>query len=277
MSRSPVPRMAAVHDLSGLGRCSLTAVIPVLSGLGIQVCPLPTALLSSQTDGYSDYFFQDLSDSMEKIMDRWEAEKVDFEGIYSGFLGSPGQAGQVCRFIDRFSKPGQLIVVDPVMGDDGEFYGPYSRSMVEAMKQLCARANLITPNFTEAALLLDEPYRPSLTEGELADWLRRLSGLGPARVVITSVPLGKTGDRRIALAGWDREKAQFFLSSVKRIRRSYPGTGDIFTSLLTGHLMKGVPFKRAVKRAERKIQLVIKKTSEYNLPRREGVLLEKYL
>ncbi|MBN2628573.1 MAG: bifunctional hydroxymethylpyrimidine kinase/phosphomethylpyrimidine kinase, partial [Spirochaetales bacterium] len=134
---------------------------------------------------------------------------------------------------------------------------------------------LITPNFTEAAFILNEEYPPSLTADELRLWCRRLSDLGPEKVVITSVPL--SGENRIALAAWDRAENRFFTSSVKRISRSYPGTGDIFTSLLTGDLIQGKPFPRAVRGAERKIQLVIKKTSRYNLPRREGVLLEKYL
>jgi len=271
----PVPRVAAIHDLSGVGRCSLTAVMPVLAKKGIQVCPLPTALLSSQTDGYSDYYFLDLTGSMEKIMDRWSAEGLAFEGIYSGFLGSPDQADLVCRFIDRFSRPGQLVVVDPVMGDEGVFYGPYTELMVASMRRLVARAQLITPNFTEAAFLLGEEYRTDLDRETLADWCRRLSALGPDRVVITSVPVRE--DNRIALAAWDRGGELFFTSSVRRISRSYPGTGDIFTSLVTGDLLRGKSFSRAVKGAERKIQLVIKKTSRYNLPRREGVLLEKYL
>ncbi|MDC7224064.1 MAG: pyridoxamine kinase [Spirochaetales bacterium] len=269
--------MAAIHDLSGVGRCSLTAVIPVLSRQGIQVCPLPTALLSSQTDGYSDYFFRDLTDAMEEIADRWEREDVRFDGIYSGFLGSPSQADLVARFADRFRQPNQLIVVDPVMGDDGKFYGPYSREMTDAMRRLCAKADLITPNFTEAAFLLGEEYRPDLDREELRIWCRRLSDLGPGRVVITSIPLREMGDRHVSLAGWDRDSSLFFTSSVRRVPQSYPGTGDIFTSLLTGALLRGESFRRAVKGAERKIQLVIRRTSSYNLPRREGVLLERYL
>ncbi|MDC7218540.1 MAG: pyridoxamine kinase [Spirochaetales bacterium] len=277
MAKSPVPKVAAIHDLSGIGRCSLTAVIPVLTRRGIQVCPLPTALLSSQTDGYSDYYFRDLTDSMEAIMEKWSREEVSFDAIYSGFLGSSGQADLVSRFVERFQAPGQLVVVDPVMGDNGAFYGPYSGQMVEAMKNLCSRADLITPNYTEAAFLLNEEYAPALEAEELHDWCRRLGELGPSRVVITSVPLKEQKHKRVSLAAWDSEKDQYFTSSVKRVDRSYPGTGDIFTSLLTAALLKGKSFKKSVKGAESKIQLVIKKTSSYNLPRREGVLLEKYL
>jgi pyridoxine kinase len=277
VKHSPLPKVAAIHDLSGIGRCSLTAVIPILSHQGIQVCPLPTALLSSQTDGFKDYFFQDLTESMKSIIDRWEREKIRFDGIYSGFLGSPGQADLVSQFIDSFSQPHQLVVVDPVMGDKGNFYGPYSTKMVGAMKKLCSKADLITPNLTEAAFLLGEEYPSYLTEVELRDWCCRLSDLGPSHVVITSIMLKKTGNERIALAAWEKDRSHFFISSVKRIKQSYPGTGDIFTSLLTSSLLKGIPFKKAVKRTERKIQLVIKKTSLYNLPRREGVLLERYL
>lgn len=279
MKPSPTPRVAAIHDLSGLGRCSLTAVIPLLSSHGIQVCPLPTALLSSQTDGYKDYFFQDLTESMKEIVAHWKREEITFKGIYSGFLGSPQQAQVVSDFIDDFRMKDQLVVVDPVMGDEGEFYGPYTKSLVGSMKELISKADLITPNFTEAAFLLGEEYKHSIEREELKEWCLRLQEMGPRRVVMTSVPLEGGKRESISLAALDGELKEncFFTSSVKRMGSGFPGTGDIFTSLVMASLLTKKSFKKSIKGAERKIKFVIGKTSAYNLPRREGVLLEKFL
>jgi pyridoxine kinase len=274
---SPTPRAAVLHDLSGIGRCSLTAVIPILSARGIQACPLPTALLSTQTDGFENYYFQDLTESMIKIMAHWKEEHMEFDGIYSGFLGSPEQARVVGQFIEDFRREKQLVVVDPVMGDNGEFYGPYTRELIDSMKELITKADLITPNFTEAAFLLGEDYSSTVTGEELKSWCRRLSDRGPGQVIITSVPLGGSGKEKVALAAWDRDKDSFFLSSVRKIPIGYPGTGDAFTSLIMADLMNGKSFQKSIKRAERKIKFAIRKTRDYNLPRREGILLEKYL
>lgn len=273
----PVPRVAAVHDLSGLGRCSLTAVIPILSRRSIQVCPLPTALLSTQTDGYDNYYFKDLTVEMEGIIDHWRRENVRFDAIYTGFLGSPCQARVVSRFIDDFRREGDLIAVDPVMGDKGEFYGPYGKDMIAPMADLISRANLITPNLTEAAFLLGRKYPKEMGREELRRWCVTLSDMGPERVVITSAPSLGRDKGRIGLAAWDRRNKDFFVSSVKPVPQGYPGTGDAFASLLLASLLRGRSFRRAVREGEKKIKLAIKKTNGYNLPRREGILLEKYL
>ena len=153
-----IKKVAAIHDLSGFGRSSLTNIIPILSTMGIQVCPLPTAILSTHTGGFTDFSFIDLTDNMEKMMDHWSKLDLEFDCIYSGFLGSHKQIDIVSRFIDRFGHKNNLVVIDPVLGDSGELYSTMGCEMVEEMKKLITKADIITPNFTEVCLLLDKEY-----------------------------------------------------------------------------------------------------------------------
>ena len=153
------PRCAAIHDLSGFGRCSLTIVIPVLSAMGVQCCPLPTAYLSTHTGGFPGYTFLDMTEAMEAAAAHWADLNIDFRAIYSGFMGSRRQLEITADFIRAFRRDHTLVVVDPVMGDHGRPYRTYTPEMCRAMADLAARADLITPNLTEAALLLGEPYR----------------------------------------------------------------------------------------------------------------------
>ena len=272
---NPVPRVAAIHDLSGFGRSSLTIVLPVLSAMGVQASPLPTALLSTQTSGFGDYFFLDLSDEMTAITNHWRKLNLSFDAIYSGFLGSSRQVKIVSDFIDDFGPEGQFVVVDPVMGDDGETYGPYGSDMVAAMRKLITKADIITPNFTEACLLLDTDYRSNIEVPILKDWLKKLSDLGPEKVVITSVPVDDRS--RSFVFAYDRSFDTFWKVSCSYIPAAYPGTGDIFTSVLTGALLQGDSLPISLDRAVQFVSLAIRSTFGYNTPGREGVMFEKVL
>lgn len=272
---NPVPRVAAIHDISGFGRSSLTIVLPVLSAMGVQASPLPTALLSTQTSGFGDYFFLDLSEEMIKISDHWRKLKVSFDAIYSGFLGSSRQVQIVSDFIDDFSSKRQFTVVDPVMGDNGETYGPYGSDMISAMQDLIKKADIITPNFTEACLLLDEKYRTNIKIPLLKDWMRKLADKGPEKVVFTSVPVSDKS--RSFVFAYDRSFDTFWKVSCSYIPAAYPGTGDIFTSVLTGALLQGDSLPIALDRAVQFVSLAIRSTFGYNTPGREGVMFEKVL
>ena len=151
--KNVIPRVAAIHDMSGFGRCALTVIIPVLSTLGIQVCPMPTAIMSTHTGGFSDISFTDLTDSMDAYMDHWKKIDLKFDGIYSGFLGSADQIEIVSRFIDTFDNGDTLVVIDPVMGDDGVLYQTYNNEMQNKMRQLVSKAHVITPNMTGNCIL----------------------------------------------------------------------------------------------------------------------------
>ncbi|MCF6335619.1 MAG: pyridoxamine kinase [Spirochaetales bacterium] len=274
-SGNPVPRVAAIHDLSGFGRSSLTTVLPVLSAMGVQASPLPTALLSTQTSGFGDYFFMDLTDEMVEIAGHWKKLNIKFDAVYSGFLGSSRQVAIVSEFIEDFYHKDQIIVVDPVMGDDGKTYGPYGVDMIRAMKKLIRKADIITPNFTEACLLLEENYRAEIEVPLLKKWMKRLADRGPGKVVFTSVPVADKS--RSFVFAYDNSFDTFWKVSCSYIPAAYPGTGDIFTSVLTGSLLQGDSLPIALDRAVQFVSLAIRSTFGYNAPGREGVMFEKVL
>ena len=166
------PRVAAIHDMSGFGRCSLTVAIPILSAMGVQCCSLPSAFLSTHTGGFEGFTFLDMTDEMPKVADHWASLGLTFQAIYSGFLGSARQIGIVEDFIRRFRRPDTVVVIDPVMGDYGRVYQTYTAAMCDGMARLAELADVITPNLTEAALLLGQPY-DALPAGEA--WLRQIT------------------------------------------------------------------------------------------------------
>lgn len=267
-------RVAAIHDISGVGHSALKAVMPVLSAMGIEVNPLPTAVLSSDTNGDAPYSFVDLTDTMADYIRCWKALGMRFDCIYSGFLGSPRQARIVEDFIAAFGGSDTLVVVDPVLGDDGEIYRSVAPDMVAEMRRLVARAHMITPNFTEAALLLGEPCREQITPSALKGWLNRLADLGPEMVLITSVP---DGEASMAVAALDRGTGKAWKLSSRYVPVSYPGTGDIFTSVVTGGLLTGDRLPLALERAVHFVSQCIQVSCGYDYPQREGVLLEREL
>lgn len=270
------PRVAAIHDLSGFGRASLCAIIPTLSAMGVQVCPVPTAILSSHTGGFEHYSFLDLTDYMEEYIEQWKLLGLQFDCIYSGFLGSPRQAAIVADFIDCFGRPDNLVVVDPVLGDNGSLYSSMTQEMVEEMRRLVFKADVITPNFTEAAFLLGEDIPPVISDGQAKDWLRRLSRMGPKMAVITSAPQEKNSRNTNVLA-YDRENQLFWKVGCRYIPAHYPGTGDAFASVMIGSLLQGDSLPAALDRAVQFISQCIKASYGFSYPKRNGVLLEREL
>jgi len=273
--QTPVKQIAAIHDLSGCGRTSLSVVIPILSALGIKVCPLPTAILSSHTQ-YEGYHIVDLTDHMQPVIDHWKTLNLSFNAIYSGFLGSPKQIDIVRGMIDTFHNENQLIVVDPVLGDNGKIYGPISKDMVTEMKSLILKADIITPNLTEAALLLDEPFHMNINEEEIRDWILRLSDMGPDIVVITSVP-NDSSMKNSSVIAYNKNDSRFWKVPVDYIPADYPGTGDCFTSVLVGALLQGDSLPIALDRAVHFISCGVRATFGYNYDQNQGMLLERVL
>lgn len=279
--RPTVSRVAAIHDLSGLGHTSLSVVIPIFATLGIQVCPLPTAVLSTGTSGFDDFAFVDLTSGMRDFLAHWQRLGLRFEAVYSGFLGSPGQVEIVAECIDTCMVEDGLAMVDPVLGDDGKLEPTMDMEMVEAMRFLVSKAGCITPNLTEAALLLEEPYpfeteRDGMSESMVKDWLRRLTDKGPHTAVITSVPVGR-GRRNSAVVAYQREHNRFWKVNCDYIPAFYPGTGDTFTSVLTGSLLQGDSLPLAMDRAVQFVTLGIRATFGHNSPTREGIFIERVL
>ncbi len=184
-----VKKVAAIHDLSGFGRSSLTSIIPILSSMKVQVCPVPTAVLSSHTGGFEGYSFLDLTDYMEQHIAHWKSLNLEFDCIYSGFLGSPKQMKIVADFIDFFGHKNNLTVVDPVLGDNGKLYGTMNNEMVEEMKKLISKADIITPNFTEVTFLLNKPYKKEISEPEVKEWLIELEMVEEMKKLISKADI----------------------------------------------------------------------------------------
>lgn len=269
-----VPRVAAVHDLSCFGRCSLTVIMPVLSCLGVQVCPLPTAVLSTHLGGFKQIAFCDFTDRMTGVAEHWQQEGVTFDCIYSGFLASPEQIGIVTQFIDSFSHNRPLVLIDPVMGDEGKLYSVFTPVMQEQMKKLVQKADVITPNYTEACFLLGENYEEeAIDRGRIHEWLVRLADFGPPMVIMTGIPM----NRKIVNIAYDKQTGQFWEAANDHIPSRYPGTGDIFASILAGALLQQRSLPEAMQLAADFVALAVKTTYEAGTPRREGVLLEAVL
>ncbi len=270
-----VRRIAAVHDLSGVGRTSLMAVIPILSTMGFNVCPLPTAILSNHSQ-YPDFTFRDLTDEMPAIIDQWEKLGVQFSAIYTGYLGSPRQIKIVCDLIARFRTPDTLVVVDPVLGDNGRLYSKMTEEMVEQMRRLAAVADVLTPNLTEAFALLGRPYRAECSNDELKDLIQGLAAVGPDTVIITGAPVpGRAG--LTSVIAQSKSDQRTWKVTCPYLPAHYPGTGDSFTSVITGSLLQGDSLPIALDRAAQFILQGIRATFGYRLDSREGVLLERVL
>jgi pyridoxine kinase len=273
--KSVVPRIAAIQDISCLGRCSLTVIMPILSAMGIQVCPLPTAVFSTHLGGFGKPAFCDFTDYMEIFVRHWQQQGVIFDCIYSGFLASEQQIDIVERTMNAFSSNNPLVLVDPVMGDGGKLYTTYTKHMQERMKQLVARADVITPNYTEACFLLGEPYEEAVCDlKKMTEWLVRLSDLGPEKVVITGIVIAQ--DKLLTL-GYDQKNAVFYQVFSDYIPAKYPGTGDVFASVLLGSLLRGDSLSGAMEKAADFVAEAIQVTLAFNTPPREGILLETIL
>lgn len=247
----------------------------------IQATPLPTAILSTQTVGYNDFTLLDLTDDMVRILDHWERLGLRFDGVYSGFMASTAQMDSAARCIRNCLAPGGLAVVDPVLGDDGKLIPTMTPEMVAKMRWLITCADLITPNFTEVCLLLDEPYSPEADLPTLKGWLRRLAENGPKTVVATSVPLADGQASRkpecTSVLAYERDEDRFWRVDCSYIPAYYPGTGDVFASVLTGSLLQGDSLAIALDRAVQFVTLGIRATFGQGLPNREGILLERIL
>ncbi len=273
--KSPVKRVAAIHDLSGIGHVSLTAVIPILSSMGIQVCPLPTAVLSAHSR-YNEFHFVDLTDHVPAFTDHWKRLGIRFHAIYSGFLGSHRQIRMVEEMITAFRHDDLLVVVDPVMGDDGKLYGPMKPEMVEEMRQLIGRADLITPNLTEAAFLLGKELPSQIGTEELKEWIKSLSEMGPGMVVVTSVP-DPASEKRTSVIAYNRQGNRFWRVSCDYLPADYPGTGDCFASVMVGSLLQGDSLPVALDRAVHFISSGVRTTFGYDYDPNEGIMLERVL
>ena len=265
-----VPKVAAINDMSGVGRCSLTIAIPVLSVMGVQCCPLPTAILSRHT-GFESFYFKDLTEILPQYIQNWKDSKVKFDAVYSGFLGSFEQIRITEELIKAYDKK-PLCVIDTVMGDNGHIYSTYSEKMCSEMKRLVSLADVITPNVTEACYLTDTEYTGENISLGMAEILaKKLFDIGTKSVVITGID---NGDTLVNLVYENGKAMPVFIPKANKV---FSGTGDIFASVLTGSLVKGNSLISATKTASEYIYKCLEFTIKNNAPVAEGVLFEPLL
>ncbi len=267
-------RIALINDFTGFGRCSVTIELPILSALKIQVCPLPTAILSVHT-GFDDYFLDDFTDRMSAYIDSWARNGLMFDAIATGFLGSVDQIEIVKRFIER--SDGQ-IMIDPVMGDHGRIYASYTKKMCVEMRGLLSSADLVTPNLTEACELLGVSYPEGgvISDSKLATLAANIAARTRGkRVVITGVTLDF--DDGTSIANFVHDRGKINLVTVKRLGLDRSGTGDAFFAVLAGYLLNGCDLIDAVRKAADFVSECIEYAERLDLPWNHGLPFEEFL
>ena len=264
---------AAIHDISGLGKCSLTAAIPVLSAAGVSVAALPTAFLSTQTGGLNEYTYRDLTPDMRPAMAHWKKIGVRFDAIYSGFLGSAEQVDIVREFVSTFRHEHTLFLCDPAMADNGRLYDTFDDSFVDCMKNLCADADILVPNFTEAALLLGEDYHePPYTTQYVERIASALSACyGVRDVVLTGVAFDEIS---LGAAAYSAETKRITYSLRQKVRGMFHSTGDLFASALLGGLLNGYSLNESAEKAIDFVVASIRRTVDLGGDSRFGLAFE---
>ena len=276
-------KVAVLNDLSGFGKCSLTAAIPVLSALGVQCCPLPSAVLTNQT-GYEHFRSTDLTGMIPDYTKTWQENGASFDGIYSGYMTGRRQIEHFSDFLDIFYKTDTFLLVDPVMGDDGHTYGMYSKDLLDGMKELSKRADVITPNLTEACLLcdydIDDIFSDTRKEtllpkaAEIAQRLRVLSGKDQD-VIVTGIKC--KNDKSPFIYNLIVTNSGTFTNRSHFFDRSFSGTGDLFASVVCGCHINGMTTQDAVELASSFIYHSIADTMNDDVPPNDGVNFEKFL
>jgi pyridoxine kinase len=266
-------RIAAIHDLSGFGKCSLTVALPVLSAAGIETSVLPTAVLSTHTGGFTGFTYRDLTEDMAPVTAHWKSLDIRFDAIYTGFLGSFEQLELVAHFFETFKTRNTTILVDPVMADNGELYKIFSPEFATGMRRLCEKADIIVPNLTEAALLIGEKYHPGpYSEAYIEDILKKLSDLGPQNIVLTGVFFD---DEELGAATYDAITGEIAYTFEERIPGYYHGTGDVFASALLSALLNDFNLNESAAIAVRFTTSAIRKTAAAGTDIRFGVHFEQ--
>lgn len=272
-----------INDISGLGKCSLTAAIPVLSVMGIQACPMPTAVLTSQT-GFKSFYCNDCTDKLDYYTTEWKKLGFQPDGIYTGFLSSEKQADKILDFINSFETENTLVLVDPVMGDSGRTYSLFTDTLACKMKKLVTAADVITPNLTECCILCDIDYSEFIKNADKPDFMDRIAELGRAlldrygvkTVIITGVE-HKASDGSIRVQNLVASDNEVFCVSCKKIGGSYSGTGDLFASVIFSGLLRGDSLRNTVNLAVKFIETSLHDTVKLDIDRNEGIEFEKHL
>lgn len=276
-------KVALINDLSGFGKCSLTAAIPVISVMGLQACPLPTAVLSAQT-GFPSFYCDDFTDKMDFITTEWKKMDVYFDGIHSGYLASPTQINKVTSFLDCFQKKESIYLADPVMGDNGTTFKAFTPQLLDGMKQLVTRANVVTPNLTELCLLADSDYNDLIRYADKPDYLERIAAIchtllknasAKQTIVVTGI-ISHSNDSSY-MGNLSVNADTNFYTETPYTGMGFSGTGDLFAAVVCGGLVNGLPLEYTIRLAVDFLQPAIEDASREQVPANHGIHFEKYL
>ncbi|MGL4790933.1 MAG: pyridoxamine kinase [Anaerotignaceae bacterium] len=275
-------KVVTINDLSGAGRCSLTVAIPILSVLQVQAFPLPTAVLSNQT-GYPEFYIDDFTEKMENFTTHWKKLGFEFDGIYTGYITSEKQVEIIEDFLRVFKKKDTLLLVDPIMGDDGEAYPNFNKSLCKKIKKLAMQADIIIPNLTECCILADFDYNELISNFKGKGFLSKIEEIGKSlikgnlkQVVITGIRC-KDLNNEEELYNIIIDKEEIHHVKISSAGGSYSGTGDIMASIICGCLVKGIALKKAVELAVGFIYTSIEDTAKEGTDRNDGINFEKFL
>jgi pyridoxine kinase len=242
---APQKRVITIQDISCIGKCSLTVALPILSAAGIEASILPTAILSTHTGGFTGYTFRDLTEDVTPVTEHWKTLGLRVDALYTGYLGSEEQQKLIAGIFRDFRQEGTLVLVDPAMADGGRLYPAFDEAFALGMRDLCAQADIIAPNITEAALMLERPYPGGdYNQAYIEGTLRGLAALGPGSVVLTGVSFEPD---RLGAAAYDRDRDRFDYYFTERIEGYYHGTGDIYSSALLAALLNDRPLADAIR------------------------------
>ena len=265
-------RIVTVQDISCLGKCSLTVALPIISAMGIETSIIPTAVLSTHTL-WEHYVCDDLTDNIPLVAEHWKNEGFGFDAIYTGYLASSKQIDVVCKLFDEFKTENNFIFVDPAMADNGEMYRNFDKSFADKMRVLCAKADIIVPNMTEACLLTDTKYNNEYDDKYISDLLKKLTDLGASKAVIT----GAHYDGKYGIMSYDSVNGEYSFYAHQKIDRIFYGTGDVFSSACVGALTQGYSLAEAVEIAGEFVFASISATMKDKDARLYGVNFEQAL
>ena len=236
-------RLVTIQDISCVGKCSLTVALPIISAIGVETAVIPTAVLSTHT-AFKNFTFRDLTQDILKISKHWKNENIDFDAIYTGYLGSIEQIEILKSFFKKFKTDNNFIFVDPVMGDNGKLYTGFNQEFALKMKELCKIADIIVPNLTEASYMLEKEYKENYSEEEIKEILIELTDLGPENAILTGISFK---ENRLGVMGYNKKTKEYYSYFREQIPVKYHGTGDVFASTLAGLLTIEKPLEEALK------------------------------
>ena len=237
-------RMVTIQDISCFGKCSITVALPLVSAMGIECAIIPTAVLSTHTGGFTGFTFTDLTEDIPKVSEHWKKYDLKFDTIYTGYLGSKKQIDYVIDFVEKFKGKNTLVFVDPAMADNGKLYTGFDSKFPKEMARLCAVADIIVPNITEACFMTDMEYKEEYDESYIKELISRLCKKGTKKVVITGVSYDKNKRGAVLYDSTDGSYYEYFNENIPR---NFHGTGDIFASVFAGALTKGYDIKKALR------------------------------